>query len=124
MNPSILALTLLSVTISALGQITLKLGVSTQAVRQAMASSSSIDFFWALALNPLVVAGFALYGLGAISWVMVLTRVDVSQAYPFVGLSILLAFALGHFLLSEPVSLMRIAGMVLIVGGVILVAQN
>jgi drug/metabolite transporter (DMT)-like permease len=87
-----------------------------------MASSSSIDFFWALALSPLVV-GFALYGLGAMSWVMVLTRVDVSQAYPFVGLSSLFAFALGHFL-SEPVSLMRLAGMVLIVGSVILVAQN
>jgi multidrug transporter EmrE-like cation transporter len=58
------------------------------------------------------------------SWVMVLTRVDVSQAYPFVGLSILSAFALGHFFLSEPVSLRRIAGMVLIVRDVILVAQN
>jgi hypothetical protein len=32
-----------------------------------MASSSSINFFWALALNLLVVAGFALYGLGAMS---------------------------------------------------------
>jgi drug/metabolite transporter (DMT)-like permease len=123
MNASTLSLTLLSVTIAALAQITLKIGVSTQAIREALASSP-VDFFVALALNPQVIAGFALYGLGAMSWVVVLTRVDVSQAYPFVGLSILLAFALGHFLLGEPLSIIRIAGMLLVVSGIVLVAQS
>jgi len=123
MNASTLALTLLSVTIAALAQITLKIGVSTQTIREALASSP-VDFFVALALNPYVIAGFALYGLGAMSWVVVLTRVDVSQAYPFVGLSILLAFGLGHFLLGEPLSMIRIAGMLLVVSGIVLVAQS
>jgi hypothetical protein len=108
MTPRILAVTLLSLTISALGQMP-KLGASTPSMCQAM-TLTPIDIFRALSLSPSwgcvlrsMDVSFVLYGLAATSWVMVLTRVDVSQACSFVGLSTLFAFALGHFFLSEPV---------------------
>lgn len=123
MNSTTLSLTLLSVTISALAQIALKLGVSSPAVQKAMASSAA-DGFWALAFNPRVLAGFGLYGLGAIGWLIVLSKIDVSQAYPFLGLGILITFAMGHFFLGEPASWSRIAGMMLVIAGIALVARS
>ena len=124
MNWTTLGFTLLSVTISAFAQITLKLGVSLPVVQKAMASSVAMDIASALVFNPRIIAGFALYGLGAITWLFVLARVDVSQAYPFMGLGVIMSFLAGHFLLGEPVSLLRIAGMALVVSGVAIVAQS
>jgi multidrug transporter EmrE-like cation transporter len=122
MSPASLALILVTVTISALAQIGLKVGMSSAAVQSATASSSGI--LYAAAQNPMVLGGLALYGLGALGWLLVLARVDVGQAYPFMGLSIVLTFSMGHFLLQEPFSAFRIAGMLLVVAGVGLVAQN
>ena len=123
MNLTTLSFTLLSVMISALAQVTLKLGVSSPTVQNAMASST-MDAVWALALNPRVIGGFALYGMGAMSWLFVLSKVDVSQAYPFVGLSIAMTFVAGHFLLGEPAPVLRIVGIALVVAGITLVARN
>ena len=42
-----------------------------------------------------MVAGLALYGLGAMVWLYVLARLPLSAAYPFVGLGFILTMVLG-----------------------------
>ena len=41
--------------------------------------------------NKFLITGFMLYGLGAIVWLGVLAKWDVSKAYPLVGLGFLLS---------------------------------
>ena len=123
MNPMTLAPILLSVTISALAQISLKLGMSSSAVQRAM-TWSTLDIFYAVAFNPFVIGGFVLYGLGAISWLFVLARVDVSQAYPFMGLGLLMTFVIGYVALHEPITSLRAAGMFLVIAGIAIVARS
>ncbi len=67
MTPATFGLIILSVSISALAQICLKLGMSSPAVQKAIATSSSAARY-AGATNPSVVGGLALYGLGAVVW--------------------------------------------------------
>ncbi|MCL4139940.1 UNVERIFIED_CONTAM: hypothetical protein GTU68_044120 [Idotea baltica] len=55
---------------------------------------------------------------------VVLSRVDISFAYPFLGLSFVLITAYGHFVLGESVNAWRIAGVLLICSGVALVAKS
>ena len=123
MNPATLALILLSVTISALAQISLKLGMSSAAVQRAM-TWSTLDTVYAVAFNPFVIGGFVLYGIGAISWLFVLARIDVSQAYPFMGLGLLMTFIIGYVALHEPITSLRAAGMLLVITGIAIVARS
>ncbi len=122
MNAGTLALTLLSVTISALGQISLKIGMSSPAVQRAMATST-LNLFSAAASSPAVLGGLMLYGMGALSWLLVLAKVDVNRAYPFVGIAIVLTITIGHFFLREPLSALRMMGVLFVVAGIVLVAQ-
>lgn len=118
----ILGLTLISVTISAVAQIVLKYGMSAQATRAALAAGG-LEAAFGIAGNPWIWLGFGLYGFGAILWLGVLAKIDVSQAYPFVGLGFLLTMLFGITVLGEAFSLTRFLGTLLVLAGVILVAR-
>ncbi len=114
----------LSVTLSAIAQILLKLGMSGEAVGAALANGDARTIAWTMATTAEVLLGLGLYGLGAVSWLLVLARVDVTQAYPFVGLGFLLTMALGAVILGETVTPVRLLGTVLVAVGVLLVSRS
>jgi drug/metabolite transporter (DMT)-like permease len=118
-----LGLILLSVTISALAQFCLRLGMSSPAVQQAM-SSSSAGTIYAVSSNPAVLAGLMLYGLGAVIWLFVLARVNVTIAYPFVSISFLITAALAVLFLGEPLSRPVLMGTALITIGILVLARG
>ena len=123
MSPIILLLIVTSVTLSSLAQITLKHGMSGALVQSALQQAWPTAAF-AVMTNLFIIGGLALYALGAMVWLVVLARVDVSMAYPFVALGFLLTMILAIFMLGESVSLTRIIGTVLIAGGALLVARS
>jgi drug/metabolite transporter (DMT)-like permease len=65
-----------------------------------------------------------MYVLGAGLWLLVLSKVDVSLAYPFVGLGFIMTMLLGWLFLHEGVGVERIIGTLLIAGGVVLVSRS
>ena len=117
-------LILASVTLAAVAQITLKIGMSSPRVTDALVDGNHWIKVSTIATTPAVVGGLALYLFGAILWLLVLAQIDVTQAYPFVGLGFLITMALGMMLLGESVSSARIAGTVLVATGVLLVARS
>jgi len=123
MNIAVLGLILISVAMSAVAQIALKHGMSSPVV-QASLNSGIERVAPLIATNPFIWAGLALYGAGALLWLGVLAQIDVSQAYPFVGLGFLLTMVLGIILLGESVSAMRLIGTLLVVAGVVLVSRT
>lgn len=74
--------------------------------------------------NPYVVAGLLVMVISMASHLVVLSKVDISFAYPFLGLSFVLIAIWGYFVLQEPVGLWRITGILFIVLGVSLVAKS
>lgn len=74
--------------------------------------------------SPAVVAGLTIYVLCTLSWLLLLSRFELSFAYPFLGLSFIVALVLGVSMLGEPVSMIRIVGTILIGTGVVLVAAS
>lgn len=123
MNLHVLGLILLSVSLSAFAQIALKHGMSVAATRDAL-SNGGLQAITAVLGNVFVLFGLALYGLGMVFWLGVLSRIDVSQAYPFVGLGFLLTMVLGVSLLGESLSIQRSIGTLLVLAGVLLVARS
>jgi len=115
-------LILVSVSISAIAQVMLKMGVSGKHVQVALTGSLK-DIVSAIATAPLVWLGLAMYFAGALAWLLVLARLEVSLAYPFVGLGFIFTMLLGFFLLGETVSLPRIGGPLLVVLGIVLISR-
>ena len=67
--------------------------------------------------------GFVLYGMGAIVWLGVLSKWEVSKAYPLVGLGFVFTVLVG-FMLNEQIGLLRLAGVCFICAGVFMVGKS
>ncbi|HEY9106431.1 MAG TPA: hypothetical protein VIN58_07110 [Roseateles sp.] len=111
-----LLLAILSVMISVAAQFSLKAGMT--AVRAEGAATLLTTF-----TNKFVLLGFLFYGLGAVVWLGVLSKWEVSKAYPLVGLGFAMTAVVG-MLIGEQVSLARLGGVALICAGVVLVART
>lgn len=120
MSLNSLALILTSVTLSAVAQIALKFGVSSSAAQLENSSLGPL----AVLLMPGVAVGLALYGVGAFLWLRILERVELSQAYPFVGVGFALTTLAGWWLFGDPLSAQRLVGIALVFVGIMFVAGS
>jgi multidrug transporter EmrE-like cation transporter len=121
MNTRLIAI--VSVVLSVLAQFCLKAGVSSREVKAAFAHPLGIRAVVAVLSNAFVLGGFLLYGLGAVVWLGVLSRWEVSKAYPLVGLGFALT-AVAGWMGGEHVTLNRAIGVALICAGVFLVSGS
>ena len=90
----------------------------------SFAEQNMPDLDWAAlrqGRSPLVVGGLTCFGLSAVVWLFVLSRIPLSQAYPFVALGILVTVTAGAGLFGETISWQAMVGVGLIVVGVTLV---
>lgn len=116
-------LILISVCLSAFSQVILRFGMTRPAVADALNGSAGwLTAVQVVAKSPYVLAGLGAYGAGAILWLLVLSRIPVSFAYPFVSLGIVLTTVIGATVLAERVSLVSALGVLLICSGIALVA--
>ncbi len=113
-----LSLAVFCVLLSSAAQIALKRGM-------APPPGTDLGGTYAHALNsPMVWVGLGLYGLSTLLWLWVLSRLDVSLAYPLVSLGFVVTMAAGVLWLGEPFSWLRVGACTLIVIGVTLLALD
>lgn len=120
----ILALIIGSVALAAVGQLTLKYGmtrigpIGTDEVRSPVATALRV------AREPAVWGGLAMFGVSAIAWMVVLSRVPLSFAYPFAAITYVMILLFDHFVLREPVTALRWGGVAFIVAGLFLISRT
>ncbi len=118
----LLVLTLL-LTASALtvtGEVLLKIGIN-HITTHVGAFSLEPRVLWATFTDWRVILGFALVFGGAIFWLGVISRVDLSFAYPLLALNYVIILIPSRVLLNEPITTMRLIGAMIIVIGVIVI---
>ena len=123
MNLVVLIVILLTVTLSACAQLLLKLAVS----KPSIAAALQAGFLKALTeaiFSPLLWGGLIIYVFSVCIWLWVLSKVDLSVAYPFVGISFLTTMGFGIFFLNENVTVTRIIGTLLIALGCVFVGKS
>ncbi|HET6776307.1 MAG TPA: EamA family transporter [Actinomycetota bacterium] len=121
----LIALILLSVTLAAVAQLTLKHGMN--AVNDDLGPARfGLDArsLGALLRTPAVYTGLFLFGLSALVWLVVLSRASLSFAYPFAALTYVLILLFDLFILDETVPPLRWAGVAFIVAGIFLVSRT
>ena len=74
--------------------------------------------------NPLVFLGLAAFGISAIFWLVVLSRLDLSLVYPMVSIGYVVVAVVSMMYLGESVSLIRWLGIAIICVGVVLISRS
>ncbi len=105
--------------------------VSQLMVKKGLNLLGPLDFSTGLLRNylkmfasPYVFWGIIIYCLSIFFWLYALSRVDLSFAYPFLAVSYVLILLFSWMFLGESISMLRIAGVVVICFGVFLISQS
>jgi multidrug transporter EmrE-like cation transporter len=117
----VLTIILSSVLLSSAAQLMLKVGAGKAGLA---AGASPAGFLLAAAANPFVIAGVSMHVAALALWLFALRDRDVSYAYPFIALGFVLVLVVSALWMREPVGASRIAGVALIVGGLVLVGRS
>lgn len=111
-------LLLMSVVASIGGQFFLKMGALKLG---RVNTANTLSHILSIATTPELITGLACYGLGALAYILLLTRVNLSVAGPSVSLVYVFSILLDYFIFKESIPLIRLVGLSLIISGVILI---
>jgi multidrug transporter EmrE-like cation transporter len=111
------------VLLNACAQLLLKAGV--KAVGQIELSG---EHMWraaqSLAFEPHILGGLVCYVASVVVWILALSRVEVSIAYPMLSIGYIVTALAAWYLFGEGLTTMRVAGILVIIVGVYLVARS
>lgn len=79
---------------------------------------TKLIFLFRMFTNFWVMSSFVAAFLAALCWMAALTKFDLSHAYPFMGLTFVFVLLLGSLLFSEPITVLKVVGVVLILIGI------
>ncbi len=116
-------LILIATVMGIVGQTMLKHGMN-QMGPLGLSAETVPGIIWQIVRSPYVIGGLLIYGFGTFFWLITLSRIDLSVAYPFVSLNHVLLFLIGWLILRESVNPLRAAGVAVICVGMILVARS
>ena len=114
---------LISVSAGAAGQLLLKKGMTTMGPL-TLTLDQLFNILWRVGTNPFVIFGLSIYVAGTLFWLMALSRVDLSYAYPFASLSFVIMLIAAWQLFDENITLLRLIGTCIICIGVLLVSRS
>jgi len=111
---------IIGVIFAAIGQVSWKLGMN----QEGQLATINLTTVSTVLLNPYVLLGFAMYGLSTIFWLIALSKKDLSFVYPFISLTYILVLALSNLVLKESIGINKLAGTIIIMVGLIIIARS
>jgi multidrug transporter EmrE-like cation transporter len=121
---------LLSVGLAATAQLTLKYGVDRVTKHgpsgevSGIVLSEPVDSAIRVAKEPFIWIGLALFGISAAVWIVVLSRAQLSFAYPFAALTYVIILVFDRVFLKVNQPALRWMGVAFIVSGIILISRT
>ncbi len=120
LKPKILLI--FSILVGSCGQIMMKLGVnSIGGVSLHGAPEQALIHIFTC---PYIIAGLFCVGISMLLWLTVISKLELSFAYPIVALSYIIILLFGWLALSERINATRIAGIGCIMAGVVLISRT
>lgn len=113
----------LTIVLTVYGQIAIKWQVAAAGAFPADPEGKLL-FLARLLVNPWVISALAAALAAAVSWMAAMTKLELSHAYPFMSLAFILVLVLSALVFHEPVTLPKVAGIVLISAGIIVGSQG
>jgi multidrug transporter EmrE-like cation transporter len=122
MNLVSFALIFTGVMLNAAAQILMKAG--TNAVGHFEFSMENVlPIGWKLATEWHIVTALFCYGISVVVWILALSRVPVSIAFPLLSMAYIVTALAAWYLLGEPLSMTKLFGIGVIILGVIIISR-
>lgn len=86
--------------------------------------SDKFKFIFSLLINPWVISGIFSTFLAGVSWMLAMTKFDISYAFPFVSLNYVIILFAGVVIYHEPINLMKIIGSLIVVIGIVVLSKG
>jgi multidrug transporter EmrE-like cation transporter len=83
-----------------------------------------VRFIATLLVNPWVLSGIVATFFAGVSWMLAMTRFEISYAYPFVSLNYVIILAASILLFNESLSPPKIMGTVLVIVGIVVISKG
>ncbi len=112
----------LTVALTVAGQLLVKVGMASVGTLPARGADLP-RFFLAALTNPSVAGGLVLAVAAALTWIAAVSRTQLSVAYPFMSLAIVLVLALSGAVLGEKVPLTRWVGVAIVCLGIVVASR-
>ena len=112
---------LIAIMLLSTGQASIKFGLNNIG---GVALAEGVGSFLKLLQTPWVIVGFLCYGLSAVLWLDVLSKLDFSLAFPMVGLTYVFTLLIGRFFFGEIIGWERLLGVGLILGGIFFLVRS
>jgi multidrug transporter EmrE-like cation transporter len=109
--------------INAVAQLLLKAGTNSIGTF-AYSAENILPIGWKLATEPHIIGGLTCYVISVVIWIMALSRVEVSVAYPMLSFGYIVNALAAWWLFGEAVSIERMAGIAVIIFGVFLITRS
>jgi multidrug transporter EmrE-like cation transporter len=122
-NSLTFSLVLAGVLLNAAAQLLLKAGTN-RVGEFAFAMDNLVPIGAKLALNPYILGGLGCYVVSVVIWIMALSRVPVSIAYPMLSIGYIVNALAAWMLFGEALGAQKLVGIGFIVIGVFLVARS
>ncbi len=119
-----LILVLICIVLGASGQILMKIGVGKMGTISHWAKLWQWEFVVHIVTNLYILLGLALYAASAFLWLAALSTLNVSFAYPLLSLAYVLVAIFSYFILQETITIVRWAGIILVVIGSFLITKS
>lgn len=114
---------LLTIALTVYGQLAIKWQVlKAGALPEPL--PEKISFLLHLLLNPWIVSALAAAFLASFFWMAAMTKLQLSHAYPFMGLTFVLVLLASGFFFHEPITPLKIVGIALIILGLVVGSQG
>jgi multidrug transporter EmrE-like cation transporter len=117
------SLLMTGVLLNAGAQLLLKAGTNSVGVFE-FSRDNIIPIGWKLATEPHIAGGLGCYVISVAVWIMALSRVEVSIAYPLLSVGYVVNAIAAWYLFGEAVTTMRMAGIGIIIVGVCVVTRS
>jgi multidrug transporter EmrE-like cation transporter len=123
MNLLSFSLVLAGVLLNAAAQLLLKAGTNSIGVF-GFTAGNLVPMGIKVASNPFIIGGLGCYAVSVVVWIMALSRVEVSLAYPMLSIGYVVNAIAAWYLFGEALTAQRMVGIGTIIVGVFLVARS
>ena len=123
MNAISFSLLMTGVMLNAGAQLLLKAGTNAVGAFE-YSSANIIPIGWKLATEPHIIGGLGCYVISVVVWIMALSRVDVSLAYPMLSIGYVVNAVAAWYLFGESLTVQRLIAIGVIIVGVWLLTRS
>jgi len=105
-------------------QLIIKWKMSAFSFNDFETMSDKFMFALSMLFNPYIMISLVLTLLSGLSWMIAMTKFDISYAYPFTTLGFVIVFIFSIVFFNEPATWQKLIGLAFIVAGIIITSRS